>query len=226
LTGRYQQRFGFDTIPDCPLPLAETTLPNRLQRAGYVCGMVGKWHLDPNPLSAAWIARNLPEMAGKPLSQVRIPPEARQAYSAGARGFQEYFQGELQRYWANFNLAGEPLRSSGQWVETPGRYRIDVKTEAALAFLQRHQRERFFLYLAYMAPHTPLDAPQKYLARFPGEMPTRRRYALAIGVVLAGIVAALVEIAVSRSPGFAPWVYLLLIGAGAVRPPLHGVPRA
>ena len=54
----------------------------------------------------------------------------------------------------------------------------------------------------------------------------RRRYALAIGVVLAGIAAALAEIEVSRSPGFAPWVYLLLIGAGVVRPPLHGVPRA
>ncbi len=180
LTGRYQQRFGFDTIPDCPLPLGEITLADRLQRAGYTCGMVGKWHLDPNPTSAKWIAKNLPEMAGKPRNQIRIPHAAFITYSAGKRGFQEYFQGELQRYWANFGLDGKSLNPSGEWVDTKGRYRIDVKTEAALAFLQRHKSDPFFLYLAYMAPHTPLDAPKEYLDRFPGPMPTRRRYALAM----------------------------------------------
>ena len=180
LTGRYQQRFGFDTIPDCPLPLEETTLADRLQQAGYICGMVGKWHLDPNPTSAKWIARNLPDMAGKPRNQIRIPQSALVTYSAGKRGFQEYFQGEVRRYWANFDLTGKPLQSTGQWVDTAARYRIDVKTEAALAFLARHKADRFFLYLAYMAPHTPLDAPKEYLDRFPGPMPTRRRYALAM----------------------------------------------
>jgi uncharacterized sulfatase len=38
----------------------------------------------------------------------------------------------------------------------------------------------FFLYASYRAPHVPLDAPQKYLDRFPGEMPERRRQALAM----------------------------------------------
>ena len=38
----------------------------------------------------------------------------------------------------------------------------------------------FFFYLAYRAPHVPLDAPKKYLKRFPGEMPERRRKALAM----------------------------------------------
>lgn len=180
LTGRYQQRFGFDTIPDCPLPLDETTLADRLHLAGYTCGMVGKWHLDPNPTSRKWIATNLPDMAGTRPSKIRIPQSALVAYSASRRGFQEFFQGEVQQYWANFDSDGKPLKSSGQWVNTQGRYRIDVKTDAALAFLDRHKSDRFFLYLAYMAPHTPLDAPKKYLDRFPGEMPTRRRYALAM----------------------------------------------
>ena len=65
-------------------------------------------------------------------------------------------------------------------MDTSGQYRIDVKTDAALAFLQRNRSHPFFLYLAYMAPHTPLDAPKKYLDRFPGPMPERRRYALAM----------------------------------------------
>jgi arylsulfatase A-like enzyme len=141
---------------------------------------VGKWHLDPNPTSAKWIAQHLPEMAGKPRQQIRIPAPARIAYSAGRRGFQEYFQGEVQQYWANFGLDGKSLNPSGEWVNTKGQYRITVKTDAALAFLQRHKAEPFFLYLAYMAPHTPLDAPKDYLDRFPGPMPTRRRYALAM----------------------------------------------
>ena len=47
----------------------------------------------------------------------------------------------------------------------------------------------------------------------------RRRYAVAMGVVLAGIAVALAEIALSPSKGLAPWFYLLLIAAGIVRPP-------
>ena len=180
ITGRYQQRFGFDTIPDCPLPLGEATIANRLHDAGYTCGMVGKWHLDPNPTSTKWIAKNLPEMAGKPQNQIRIPQSALLTYSAGKRGFQEYFQGELQHYWANFGLDGSALKASGESVDTKGQYRIDVKTDAALAYLERNRSHPFFLYLAYMAPHTPLDAPKKYLERFPGPMPERRRYALAM----------------------------------------------
>ncbi len=34
ITGRYQQRFGFDTIPDGPLPLEEIKLAERLKKVG------------------------------------------------------------------------------------------------------------------------------------------------------------------------------------------------
>jgi len=180
LTGRYQQKFGFDTIPDCPLPLEEVTLAERLHPAGYICGMVGKWHLDPNRTSRKWMQANLPEAAGKDWEGVAIPDTARRAYSAAGQGFDEYFQGEMQRFWANYNLDGSSLEKSGQWVEEKNAFRIDVKTDAALAFIQRNKEKPFFLYLAYMAPHTPLEAPKKYLDRFPGPMPERRRYALAM----------------------------------------------
>jgi uncharacterized sulfatase len=56
---------------------------------------------------------------------------------------------------------------------------MDVKADAALACLDRHKAESFPLYLAYMTPRTPLDAPRKYLDRFPGEPPARSRYTLA-----------------------------------------------
>ena len=48
------------------------------------------------------------------------------------------------------------------------------------AFIKRHKAEPFFFYLAYRAPHVPLDATKKYLDRFPGEMPERRRQCLAM----------------------------------------------
>jgi arylsulfatase A-like enzyme len=48
LTGRYQQRFGHEFNPgpdDEGLPTTEITLPDRMRDAGYVTGLVGKWHL-------------------------------------------------------------------------------------------------------------------------------------------------------------------------------------
>ena len=60
------------------------------------------------------------------------------------------------------------------------RYHLDANSDAACAFIARHKAEPFFYYLAYRAPHTPLDAPAEYTARFPGEMPGRRRQALAM----------------------------------------------
>lgn len=50
LTGRYQTRFGHEFNPggqgeNQGLPLTETTIADRLRAAGYVTGLVGKWHL-------------------------------------------------------------------------------------------------------------------------------------------------------------------------------------
>ena len=68
MTGRYQQRFGHEFNPGASdaenfgLPLSETTIADRLKSAGYVTGIVGKWHLG---------------------SAAQVPP--------AARGFDEFF---------------------------------------------------------------------------------------------------------------------------------------
>ena len=46
----------------------------------------------------------------------------------------------------------------------------------------------------------------------------RRRFATAAGIVVAGIVTALVEIRLGATEGFAPYVYLLLLASGVLRP--------
>ena len=59
-------------------------------------------------------------------------------------------------------------------------YHIDGCSRAAAAIIERYHDQPFFLYVAYRAPHVPLDAPKRYLSRFPGKMPERRRQALAM----------------------------------------------
>ena len=56
LTGRYQQRFGHENQPQgdpanplLGLPTTELPLWQMLKPAGYVCGLIGKWHLGEAP---------------------------------------------------------------------------------------------------------------------------------------------------------------------------------
>lgn len=94
-------------------------------------------------------------------------------------GFADVFcnQGPGGRAWANFDLEGNTI--PGAVVPCP-LYHLEANAAAACAFIKRHHDRPFFFYLAFRAPHTPLDAPPKYTGRFPGPMPERRRQALAM----------------------------------------------
>lgn len=146
LTGRYQQRFGHECNPgaidDDPtegLPLEETLLSDRLRRAGYRTGAVGKWHLGDAP--EFWPTQ---------------------------RGFDEWFgfSGGGLSYWGDLGNRpptrgvvrnGEPVPKSNLTHLT------DDFSREAVAFIERNQADPFFLYLAYNAPHAPDHATRAHL---------------------------------------------------------------
>lgn len=192
MTGRHQQRFGIDTIPDMPLASEAVTIAERLQPLGYRTGFVGKWHLEPNVTCAEWLKRELPEMASKPRRDVRIPWNKIRPYSPSQQGFDEYYWGELRSYRVNYELDGTALLPAMKQVANSD-FRIDVQTEAAVSFIDRNYDKPFYLQLNYYGPHTPLEATQKYLDRFPSEMPERRRYALAMIAAMDDGVGRIVE---------------------------------
>jgi len=85
-----------------------------------------------------------------------------EAYHPNARGFDEFvgFRNGLSPYfdWR--------LDRNGAPVPTDGRYLTDVFTDEAVQFLRRHREEPFFLFLAYNAPHHPLEAPTDEIEAF------------------------------------------------------------
>lgn len=180
MAGRYQHRFGHENnpawLPDSTvagLPLSETTLPQALKTAGYVTGCVGKWHLGAHP-------QFHPNRRG--FDHYFGLLGGGHVYLPGAKGGVEY------QIPMNRNGKDEPL--TGYLTETLGR-------EAA-EFVKRQQGRPWFLYLAFNAPHTPLQATDKQLGRVRaiGDE-TRRNYAGlvvgmddAVGEVLAAVRAS------------------------------------
>lgn len=163
MTGRHQNAFGMDDNHKGPLPLSETTMADRLQAVGYATGMIGKWHLEP--------ARNRLFPDGED-----VPDEK---YDPGNRGFEEYWNGPMVNYQANFDLQGNLLPDAPQTINDP-RFRIVVQTEAALAFLKRREQDDrpFFLYLAYFAPHAPMQASAPHMQRMSHVEERERRMGL------------------------------------------------
>jgi arylsulfatase A-like enzyme len=83
-------------------------------------------------------------------------------YHPNRRGFDEFagFSGGWQPYfeWR--------LDRNGSESRSDGRYLTEVFTTEACEFIRRHRGERFFLYLAYNAPHFPFESIESDFAPF------------------------------------------------------------
>lgn len=177
LTGRYQQRFGHENNPAwlpestvAGLALSETTLPQVLRTVQYVTGAVGKWHLGAHP-----------------------------QFHPNRRGFDEYFGllGGGHIYLPGATGSAEytiPMDRNGK-AESLIEPLTETLGREAAGFVTRHREQPWFLYLAFNAPHTPLQVRDRQLDRVRAiEDETRRRYAAlvvglddAIGEVLAAL---------------------------------------
>ena len=145
LTGRYQDRVG---VPGVIRTYSEdnwgyldpkaTLLPEELKTAGYHTAIIGKWHLG--------------------LESPNTPIE---------RGF-DFFQGWLgdmmDDYWKHRRHDINYMRHNEKVIDPEG-HATDLFTDWSVDFIKERANieKPFFLYLAYNAPHFPVQPPQDWL---------------------------------------------------------------
>ena len=168
LTGRYQQRFGFETNPAggeqlkaevIGMQVREKALGDRMRACGYDTACIGKWHLGQDD---------------------RFYPTN--------RGFDYFFgmRGGGHRYIVSLNpttpgwyptFTLERMGEKLDRIEVP--YLTDWFTEDAMNYLDRRAKaddgKPWFLYLSYNCPHGPLEAKESDIARYPHVEPKGRR---------------------------------------------------
>lgn len=175
LTGRHGGRsfirgnYEMGGFPDdkeggqMPLPDGTPTIAKLLKGAGYVTGAFGKWGLGMNNTS------------GNPNNQ----------------GFDEFYgyldQKQAHNYYPTHlwdNGKKDPLNNppidvhrrlqegatDAEYNYFKGNdYAIDKIAGRALNFIERHQKESFFLYLPLTIPHVSLQIPEEALKQYQGQ---------------------------------------------------------
>ena len=153
LTGRYADRVGVPgVIRTDPadswgfLAPGVPTLADELGRAGYFTAIIGKWHLG--------------------LEAPNTPNE---------RGFQHFhgFLGDMMDSYTTHRRHGENyMRLNEEEIDPPG-HATELFTEWACDFLddQASAEKPFFLYLAYNAPHFPIEPPAESLEKVKARLP-------------------------------------------------------
>ncbi len=121
------------------IPESETLFSTVLQSSGYRTACIGKWHLgDAEP------------------------------FQPNSRGFDHFFGflGGGHLYYPSVSDQVEPkindyqflLRRNGEEIRSPkGAYLTDMLSDEAVSFITQPSNDPFFLYLAFNAPHSPLQ---------------------------------------------------------------------
>jgi arylsulfatase A-like enzyme len=147
LTGRYPDAVG---VPGVIRTYADNSwgwlskdavlLPALLKKAGYRTAMVGKWHLGLGP-------PNLPNL----------------------RGFDFFhgFLGDMMDDYFHHRRDGRNYMRLNDEVIDPKGHATDLFTDWTCQWLREYKDQRpFFLYLAYNAPHSPIQPPQDWLKKY------------------------------------------------------------
>lgn len=146
MTGRDPMRLGvaygvimpWDNIGVNP---AEHFMPESFGAAGYQTAMVGKWHLG----------------------------HAQMTYHPNERGF-EHFYGHLHTevgFYPPFaNVGGKDFQVNGVTADDEGYETYLLADEVSRYIRERDTQKPFFIYMPFIAPHTPLDAPAELQEKY------------------------------------------------------------
>ena len=153
LTGRYPDAVG---VPGVIRTHANNSwgylrpdvelLPVVLARSGYRTAMIGKWHLG--------------------LGSPNLPNE---------RGF-DFFHGFLgdmmDDYYDHLRYGHNYMRFNREVIDPPETHATDLFTRWACDWLKGYQSDApFLMYLAYNAPHSPIQPPAEFLERYRARYP-------------------------------------------------------
>ncbi|HEY3321566.1 MAG TPA: sulfatase-like hydrolase/transferase [Planctomycetota bacterium] len=117
-----------------------TLLPQVLKTAGYHTAIVGKWHLG--------------------ISTPNTPNE---------RGFDFFhgFLGDMMDDYVTHSRNGHNFMRKNQETIDPKGHATDIFTQWACEYIEERSKaaQPFFLYLAYNAPHDPIQPPAEWLEK-------------------------------------------------------------
>ncbi|MFN4356063.1 sulfatase-like hydrolase/transferase [Sphingopyxis alaskensis] len=185
MTGRYPTRFGFEftavpiefaenlahgegvgphraifhdelVTPDIPpypqmgVPASEVTIAEAVKAAGYHTVHIGKWHLGEAPElqpHAQGFDESLAVLAGAAMLLPEDDPDAVNA---------KLPWDPIDRFiWANLRHA---VTFNGSKRFAAQGHMTDYFADEAIKAIEANRNRPFFLYLAFTAPHTPLQA--------------------------------------------------------------------
>lgn len=150
LTGLYPDNAGVPGVIRTPLPGKSTswgnlrndvvTLPQHLKSAGYDTAIVGKWHLG--------------------LDEPDRPNDV------GFDFFHGFLGDMMDDYYDHLRHGVHYMRKNEEPVHPEG-HATDIFSDWSIEYLKSRKDAEapFFLYLAYNAPHTPIQPPQDWLEK-------------------------------------------------------------
>tara|TARA_R110002049_G_scaffold285698_2_gene466826 strand:- start:36791 stop:38095 length:1305 start_codon:yes stop_codon:yes gene_type:complete len=130
----------------------DVTVAELMKDAGYVTGAAGKWGLGSATDEGAPWDQGFDLFFGY-LDQ---------------RNAHHYYPEFLWRSGVKETFPGNPTKRT--------HYSHDLFTQEALAFIRRHHREPFFLYMPYTVPHVDLDVPDDSKAPYLGKLEPETPY--------------------------------------------------
>ena len=143
------------------------TMPQVLKKEGYATALIGKWHLG-------YSSPNVPNERGFDL-------------------FKGILGGMMDDYYTHLRKGFPAIRHNNGVAAPVEGHITDILSDWAADYIHEQSKNEkpFFLYLAYNAPHYPLDAPEDWvemvMQREPGITRKRARLVALIEQLDAGI---------------------------------------